>query len=375
MEKLNRTDAKWAHPESFEEGWYTITMNPDFREVAKYGKEQAQANVDAMSKGLYDMLGAMDTPAYTEVEWKEYRTDKGCPEEPGMTGIRVLVATPKDRKEDEKLPAVFCISGGGLVAGGDAAQSAFLGRTVIADSGEAAIQVCFDYRIANVAPYPAAVNDCHVVYAWMIEHAEELHIDTDRIVLWGTSSGGHLSLCTAFRLKRYDWCGAPMPRGVVVDDGMFDDFETTRSMRVISKTWCGLTNRAANMLYMGDNFASGFVGPEAYANHATVEECRNLPPYLIYEGQDNPGADPGLEFAKKLNEAGVQCTMFMWGGTTHSRPAREDNALILPFLNLNIQSEYQPRTGCDGAALIENFIVGGVKDMLAYDMRRLPKEK
>lgn len=82
-----------------------------------------------------------------------------------------------------------------------------------------------------------------------------------------------------------------------------------------------------------------------------------------------------MEFAKKLNEAGVQCTMFMWGGTTHSRPAREDNALILPFLNLNIQSEYQPRIGCDGAALIENFIVGGVKDMLAYDMRRLPKEK
>lgn len=311
-----------------------------------------------------------DHPEWEEFGyWEEYFDVPGCVEEPDAPKVHVIVRRLRDTLKKGPYPTVFVIPSGGLVYNdpyicSNAPVSKYLGCQI----------VTAEYRSNVDAPYPAAINDLHAAYQWMVDNAEKLQIDLDCIVIYGGSSGGQMSAALPFRLKRYNWCGAPMPRGVVVDDGMFDDFETTRSMRVLSKTWCGLTNRAANMLYMGDNFASGFVGPEAYANHATVEECRGLPPYLIYEGQDNVGADPGMQFSMKLNEAGVQCTFLMWGGSTHSRPAREDNALILPFLNLNIQPEYTPRFGCDGAAIVENYIIGGVKDMLEYDMRRLPRE-
>lgn len=82
-------------------------------------------------------------------------------------------------------------------------------------------------------------------------------------------------------------------------------------MRSIGKSWSGLFNRAANMCYMGNNFASGFIGPEAYANHATVEECRGLCPYIFQIQQDDCGSDHTLEFVSKLGQADVYCSLIM----------------------------------------------------------------
>lgn len=296
--------------------------------------------------------------------WEEYDVD-GCVEEPDAPKVHVLMRRLRDSFAKGPHPTIIIIPTGGLIFNDPwGFANAPVTKYLKCQS------VIVQFRSTVDAQYPAAVNDLHAVYQWIVDHAEELNVDLDRIVLYGTSSGGHLAAALPFRLKRYNWCGGKMLRGVVVDDGFFDDRETTRSMRVLSKIWCGLTNRAANMLYMGDNFASGFIGPEAYANHATVEECKGLPPYHIYEGQDNCGCDPGLEFVKKLNEAGVYCSFFMCGGSTHVRPVREDDPTQLVFLNNDGVKEYAPRSGCDGSALVENFIVGSVKDFFEYDLRR-----
>jgi acetyl esterase/lipase len=53
-----------------------------------------------------------------------------------------------------------------------------------------------EYRLARVAPAPAAVEDCLCALRFINNQAKTYDIDTTRIVLTGESAGGHLALTT-----------------------------------------------------------------------------------------------------------------------------------------------------------------------------------
>jgi acetyl esterase/lipase len=49
-----------------------------------------------------------------------------------------------------------------------------------------------DYRVADQAPYRAAVDDVRNAIQWLRDNAKTFSIDPDRIALLGGSAGGHL---------------------------------------------------------------------------------------------------------------------------------------------------------------------------------------
>jgi acetyl esterase/lipase len=53
-----------------------------------------------------------------------------------------------------------------------------------------------EYRMAPSSLAPAAVEDCRCALRWVVYHAKEYSFDTSKIVLTGTSAGGHLALIT-----------------------------------------------------------------------------------------------------------------------------------------------------------------------------------
>ena len=53
-----------------------------------------------------------------------------------------------------------------------------------------------EYRMADDAHAPAAVEDCRCALRWIYRNAEQYGFDLDRIVVSGNSAGGHLSLTT-----------------------------------------------------------------------------------------------------------------------------------------------------------------------------------
>lgn len=53
-----------------------------------------------------------------------------------------------------------------------------------------------EYRVAHQAFAPAAIQDVRCALIYLIQHARELNIDPDKIVVMGNSSGGHLALMT-----------------------------------------------------------------------------------------------------------------------------------------------------------------------------------
>ncbi|MBL9142825.1 MAG: alpha/beta hydrolase [Verrucomicrobiaceae bacterium] len=102
----------------------------------------------------------------------------------------VDVYLPNKRNTDKPLPVVALIHGGGWVNGdrlGYAALAVQLART-----GDYAT-VAVGYRLTKEASWPAQVHDCKAAIRWIRAHAKELNLDGEKIAVWGSSAGGHLS--------------------------------------------------------------------------------------------------------------------------------------------------------------------------------------
>jgi len=97
---------------------------------------------------------------------------------------------PKNPTREKPLPVIAFIHGGGWVNGdriGYSAACIQMTRT----GAYAAIGI--GYRLSKEAPWPAQIHDCKAAIRWIRGHAKEYNLDPDRITVWGSSAGGHLS--------------------------------------------------------------------------------------------------------------------------------------------------------------------------------------
>jgi acetyl esterase/lipase len=75
-------------------------------------------------------------------------------------------------------------------------ESAALTFLPYLEMGWAVVNV--EYRSADLAHAPAAVEDCRCALRWIYQNAEDYNFDLSAIVTTGNSAGGHLALTTAF---------------------------------------------------------------------------------------------------------------------------------------------------------------------------------
>jgi acetyl esterase/lipase len=87
-------------------------------------------------------------------------------------------------------PTLIFIHGGNWVGGSKEASSISL--LPFLALGWNVVNI--DYRLVQVAPAPAAVEDCRCALRWVQQHAKDYNIDTSRLVLSGNSAGGQLAL-------------------------------------------------------------------------------------------------------------------------------------------------------------------------------------
>jgi len=106
----------------------------------------------------------------------------------GAPWLHVDVLHPRDA--GEPLPVVIWVHGGGWRRGSRRAAMERLFTFV--QAGFVAIPM--DYRLTDVAIYPAQLDDVRTVVRWVGRDAEWLQVDPQRITLFGGSSGGHLAL-------------------------------------------------------------------------------------------------------------------------------------------------------------------------------------
>jgi acetyl esterase/lipase len=100
--------------------------------------------------------------------------------------LKLNLFTPKT--SSKALPLVVMVHGGCWIDGGRVDYNYY--GVKLAELGYAAATV--DYRVADQARYPAAVDEVRNAIQWLKDHAKTYNFDPDRIALLGGSAGGHL---------------------------------------------------------------------------------------------------------------------------------------------------------------------------------------
>jgi acetyl esterase/lipase len=103
------------------------------------------------------------------------------------SGQSLLLDLYRPREFSQRLPVIIWLYGGAWKGGSkDSCPIAF-----IATKGAAVVSI--NYRLTEVAPFPAQIYDCKGAVRWLRAHADQYHLDPNRIGVFGVSAGGHLA--------------------------------------------------------------------------------------------------------------------------------------------------------------------------------------
>ena len=222
--------------------------------------------------------------------------------------VSIRIYQSKDTRGNK--PGVLWFHGGGFVLGAAEICDNWCKRAV--DEVDC-VAISVGYRLAPEHPYPAALEDCYAALVWMKDNAEELGIDTKRIVVGGQSAGG--GLCAALTLLIRDRGGPEICFQMPIYP-MIDDRNMTPSSHQITdpRVWNRHRNVSAWKLYLGDKEGEDV---PIYAAPARAKDYSNLPPTFLFVGELDPFRDESIEYAAKLLEAGVSVEFHVYPGCFH----------------------------------------------------------
>lgn len=283
--------------------------------MAQTNTDEAKAAMALLKAGL-DMMDNEDAAPSTGLEVRDLTFTSS----PDGNTVNLRLIMPEGGTD---LPCIYYIHGGGMVALScyDGNYKAW-GR-IMAATGVAVAMV--DFRnaqtpssVPEVKPFPAGLNDCVSGVKWLSENASTLGIDPSKIVISGESGGGNLTLATAMVLKsegRLDlvkglYVLCPYILGKYPDEAYPTTSENNGYVIDVH------SNRG-RMAYGIEAFEQQ--NPLAWPMFASKEDLAGLPPTMISLNECDPLRDEGLEFYRRLLEAGVPAKCRQVMGTAHGQ--------------------------------------------------------
>jgi acetyl esterase/lipase len=237
---------------------------------------------------------------------------------PGDPPVPVRVHRPKN--VDGPLPCLYSIHGGGYVIGSYAMDDAMF-DTLCPKLGMLGVSV--EYRLAPEAQYPAPLDDCYAGLRWTFEHADDLGIDVRRLGIGGVSAGG--GLAAALALLARDRGEVPVAFQLL-DCPMLDDRQATRSSRIDGlPVWSRESNTFGWRAYLGDLYGRDDVPYTAAPGRA--DDLRGLPPAFVSVGSIDGFLDEDVDYALRLNHAGVHAELHVYPGACHGYQMAQESEI------------------------------------------------
>lgn len=208
-------------------------------------------------------------------------------------------------------PAILYIHGGGYLFGDPSLNDPDCQRFALELD---CVVVSVRYRLAPENAYPAALDDCYAALQWMTGNADVLHIDRNRIAVFGESAGG--GLATAVALKSRDNNGPKLCFQVLMYP-MLDDTNTTSSSLEMNdmRVWNRTSNVNAWNKYLG---TSDRENVSQYAAPTRALDLSGLPPAYIIAAELDPFRDEDILYANRLMQAGVPTQLHVYSGCFHA---------------------------------------------------------
>jgi len=222
--------------------------------------------------------------------------------------VRVRVHRPVGA--DGPLPAILSMHPGGYIFG-SYEDDDFRHDRLCPKLGY--IGVAVDYRLAPETPYPGPLEDCYRALRWVHHNAEALGVDPLRIGVLGASAGG--GLAAALALLARDRAEVPVAFQQLLYP-MLDDRQTTPTSQWDTLVWNPKNNDLAWSCYLGELYENEEV--PAYAAPARATELAGLPPTFLCVGALDLFCDEDVEYARRLNHAGVPVELHLYPAVPHA---------------------------------------------------------
>ena len=294
------------------------------------------------ARRIFDRVDANHDGAITPAEDTAFRQARAKDAKPGQRRSRTRLPKPDHADvsygshernvldvwlagSDKPTPLVVYYHGGGF-RGGDKRT---LNRALLQKLLDGGVSVAAaNYRLTNVAPFPAQMHDCAKALQFLRHHAKKYNVDPKRVGATGGSAGAIISMWLAFHedLADPDATDPVARQSTRLSAAVVYAAQSTIDPRAIQKMYNTNQVDGALIILYGMKDASDINDPKFHPlfveaspiNHATKDD----PPVLAYYRQANTPLPPnssgrqhihhpkfGLLLKKKLDKLGVECVL------------------------------------------------------------------
>ena len=223
-----------------------------------------------------------------------------------IDGIKLGLDVYQPSKDDTPNPLILIVHGGAWKAGDKSLYRTY--GIDFAALGYTAASI--NYRLSGQASFPAAIEDIRDSIVYLRKNAAKFNIDPERLVIFGSSAGGHLSAFTGLAANTP---GASYLSGI--------DAKTIKAIISIygahDLTSPAHRNHEETQSFIGKSYADA---PELYREASTISHVdKNDPPVLLIHGTLDsivPVQDSDI-LSQILKEAGVPVTYDRIEGWPH----------------------------------------------------------
>jgi acetyl esterase/lipase len=211
-------------------------------------------------------------------------------------------------------PVIINIHGGGWNHGVKESQT---GYGSFFKNGYAVANV--EYRLVDVAKAPGAIEDVRCALIYLYTHAKELNIDTDKIVVMGGSSGGHLALMAGLLANNKNFDTNCSYEGEIKVAAIINKYGVADLVPL--SAWKSARN------WLGD----GINNPKFVKSVSPLYKVtKNSPPVYIVHGDADPIVpyNQSVALYEKLKESNVKTKILTIKEGGHGKFTEEEKSVL-----------------------------------------------
>ena len=270
----------------------------------------------------------------------------------GLPNSRLDILTPNELDQDNKLPVIFWMHGGGFIAGDKQYKNPLLSK--IAEQGYIVVNI--NYALAPDFKYPMQLQQIDQAVSFIKKNKHELPIDFNQVIFGGDSAGAQLSSqFTAIQTNEslredmnFKQQFEPDQLKAAIFFGGFYDMKTVKAtefprIQLFMESYTGKRDWEQQFKYISEM--------------STINQVtEDYPPTFLSVGDADPFYSQNIEFYKKLKSTDVPVDTLFYDGSHKLRhqyqfhmelPESQQNMKdVLRFLSRNttssgVETEYQ----------------------------------